>query len=71
MRVSVVATGIDTEVGRIPFYREEVTDTVMVTEDGKGERLIRYSDGRGTAGTWTYIEDRMYAHIPLLLHPRH
>ncbi|HVO25594.1 MAG TPA: fused MFS/spermidine synthase [Candidatus Margulisiibacteriota bacterium] len=55
--------------GRLLFYREEVTDTVMVTEDTKGERLIRYGDGRGTAGTATMREDRMYAHIPLLLHP--
>lgn len=56
--------------GSIPFYREEVTDTVMVTEDPDGARVIRYADGRGTAGTRTYIEDRMYAHIPLLLHPK-
>ena len=51
------------------FYREEVTDTVMVTEDEAGGRMIRYADGRGTAGTVTVAEDRMYAHIPLLLHP--
>lgn len=55
--------------GSLLFYREEVTDTVMVTEDAKGGRVIRYADGRGTAGTKTIIEDRMYAHIPLLLHP--
>src|SRR5262245_10813482 len=55
--------------GRILFYREEVTDTVMVTEGADGSRVIRYADGRGTAGTATYREDRMYAHIPLLLHP--
>jgi spermidine synthase len=55
--------------GRILFYREEITDTVMVTEAADGSRLIRYADGRGTAGTPTFREDRMYAHIPLLLHP--
>src|SRR5262245_48765603 len=55
--------------GRILFYREEVTDTVMVTEAADGSRVIRYADGRGTAGTPTFREDRMYAHIPLLLHP--
>jgi spermidine synthase len=51
------------------YYREEVTDTVMVTEDSRGTRMIRFGDGRGTAGTITYPEDRMYAHVPLLLHP--
>lgn len=54
---------------KILFFREEVTDTVMVTEDERGGRMIRYSDGRGTAGTGTVIGDRMYGHIPLLLHP--
>jgi len=53
----------------ILFFREEVTDTVMVTEDKNGMRMIRYSDGRGTAGTGTVIGDRIYGHIPLLLHP--
>ena len=55
--------------GKLLFYREQVTDTVMVTEDARGERMIRYGDGRGTAGTMTAPEDRIYAHIPLLLHP--
>ncbi len=54
--------------GTLRFYREEVTDTVMVTESPDGHRMIRYGDGRGTAGTWTVVEDRMYAHIPMLLH---
>ena len=57
-----------TRFGRVLFYREEVTDTVMVTEDAGGGRMIRFADGRGTAGTVTVVEDRMYAHIPLLLH---
>lgn len=50
------------------FYREEVTDTVMVTEDESGSRMIRYSDGRGTAGTKTALEDRYYAHLAMMLH---
>ncbi len=51
------------------FYREEITDTVMVTEAQDGSRMIRYADGRGTAGTTTVVGDRMYGHIPMLLHP--
>src|SRR5256712_252270 len=56
-------------LGPLLFYREEVTDTVMVTQDARGDRMIRFSDGRGTAGTMTVRDDKMYAHIPLLLHP--
>jgi hypothetical protein len=41
----------------------------MVTQDPSGARYIRYGDGRGTAGTATYYEDRSYAHTALLLHP--
>src|SRR2546428_832051 len=55
--------------GPLLFYREEVTDTVMVTQDVRGDRMIRFGDGRGTAGTMTVRDDKMYAHIPLLLHP--
>jgi len=55
--------------GVLKFYREGVTDTVMVTEAEDGSRMIRYGDGRGTAGTATVKGDRMYAHIPMLLHP--
>jgi len=56
--------------GPLPFYREEVTDTIMVTDDPKRGRMIRYGDGRGTAGTGTVKEDRFYAQIPLLLHEK-
>jgi spermidine synthase len=56
--------------GKLLYYREEVTDTVMVTEEEDGSRMIRYADGRGTAGTGTVIGDRMYGHIPLLLHAK-
>jgi spermidine synthase len=61
--------GFAKRFGPLLLYREEVTDTVMVTQDARGERMIRFGDGRGTAGTMTVREDRMYAHIPLLLHP--
>ena len=55
--------------GKLLLYREQVTDIVMVTEDEHGGRLIRFGDGRGTAGTITFREDRSYAHIALLPHP--
>lgn len=55
--------------GRLLLYREQITDTVMVTQDARGERLIRYGDGRGTAGTATFREDRSYAHVAMLAHP--
>jgi len=54
---------------KLLMYREQITDIVMVTEDEKGERLIRYGDGRGTAGTTTFREDRSYAHVALMPHP--
>lgn len=54
---------------KLLFFEEEITDTVMVTEGPNGLRMIRFSDGRGTAGTGTVLGDRMYGHIPLLLHP--
>lgn len=54
---------------KILFYREEVTDTVMVIEQPNGNRAIRYSDGRGTAGTGTEPVNRIYGHVPMLLHP--
>ncbi|HYC22048.1 MAG TPA: fused MFS/spermidine synthase [Candidatus Bathyarchaeia archaeon] len=55
--------------GKLLLYREQVTDTVMVTENPRGQRMIRYADGRGTAGTSTVSEDRSYTHIAMLLHP--
>jgi spermidine synthase len=54
---------------KLLMYREQITDIVMVTEDEKGGRMIRYGDGRGTAGTETYREDRSYAHVALMPHP--
>jgi spermidine synthase len=55
--------------GELLLYREQITDTVMVTQDAQGNRFIRYGDGRGTAGTPTVAEDRSYAHLAMLLHP--
>lgn len=55
--------------GKLLMYREQITDTVMVTQDPSGERFIRYGDGRGTAGTATFLEDRTYTHTAFLLHP--
>jgi spermidine synthase len=52
----------------IVFYKEEIGDTVMVVEGKRGGRIIRYSDGRGTAGTGTEHANRLYGHIPMLLH---
>ena len=54
---------------KLLMYREQITDIVMVTEDEKGQRMIRYGDGRGTAGTTTFREDRSYAHVALMPHP--
>ena len=54
---------------KLLMYREQITDIVMVTEDEQGQRLIRYGDGRGTAGTTTFREDRSYAHVALMPHP--
>jgi len=65
----VFREGFARRFGELIYFKEEVTDTVMVTEDARGDRMIRYGDGRGTAGTMTVREDRMYAHIPMLLHP--
>src|SRR5207237_1037642 len=66
---SLFADGFARRFGPLLFYREEATDTVMVTRDARGEGMLRFGDGRGTAGTMTVRDDRMYAHIPLLLHP--
>ncbi len=54
--------------GKIVFYREEVTDNVMVYETQRGQRWIFYSDGRGTAGTPSEPANRRSGHIPMMLH---
>lgn len=68
--VDLFRSSYERRYGELLFYKEEVTDTVMVTENDKGHRMIRYGDGRGTAGNISVVEDRMYAQIPLLLHPK-
>jgi spermidine synthase len=55
--------------GKIVFYKEEVTDNVLVYEKQDGARAIFYSDGRGAAGTGTNFSNRLSGHIPMLLHP--
>src|SRR5437667_302770 len=50
---SLFADGFARRFGPLLFYREEATDTVMVTRDARGERMLRFGDGRGTAGTMT------------------
>lgn len=56
--------------GDLLFYKEEVTDTIMVSDRGQGweGRTLIFADGRGTAGHWTRMEDRYYGHLPMLLH---
>ncbi len=55
--------------GKIVFYKEDVSDNVLVFEKEDGARTIFYSDGRGTAGTGTDFTNRLSGHIPMLLHP--
>jgi len=57
--------------GQVLFYEEEASDTIMVAQvSGRpATRMMIFSDGRGTAGTPTVMENRFYGHLPLLLHP--
>jgi len=75
--IAAFLTSIDRDVFRgfyedkyrnLVFYHEDVADTVMVVERENGDRLIRYSDGRGTAGTASNRLNRMYGHLPMVLH---
>ena len=54
----------------ILFYRDGATDTVMVKarDLDAPERALYFTDARGTAGTMTNPENRVYGHLPLLLH---
>jgi spermidine synthase len=58
-------------LGELRFYKEEATDTIMVADlGGDAEmRTLVFADQRGTAGTWSRMEDRYYGHLPVLLHP--
>lgn len=62
-------------LGRVVYYKEEVTDTIMVIDfpDDSGRpnkdlRWLVFSDGRGTAGHQTRQENHYCAHLPMLLH---
>ncbi len=55
---------------KLIFYREEITDNVMVYEFDNGDRRIFYGDGRGTASISTNVANRFYGHLPMLLHPQ-
>lgn len=62
-------------LGRVVYYKEEVTDTIMVIDfpDASGRpnkdlRWLTFSDGRGTAGHQTRQENHYCAHLPMLLH---
>ena len=52
------------------LVRGGVTETVAVCEHKDGSRWIQFSDGRGASGTWSFQGGWLYAHLPLLLHPR-
>jgi len=67
----VFRTYYEDYLGKLLFYKEEVTDNVMVheTAGANPRRWVYYSDGRGTAGNYTNKENRRSGHIPMLLHP--
>ncbi|HYN05420.1 MAG TPA: fused MFS/spermidine synthase [Vicinamibacteria bacterium] len=56
--------------GRVLWFAEGVTETVAVCEHKDASRWIQFSDGRGASGTWSFQGGWLYAHLPLLLHPR-
>jgi spermidine synthase len=56
--------------GRVVWFTEGMTETVAVCEHADGSRWIQFSDGRGASGTWSFQGGWLYAHLPLLLHPR-
>jgi len=54
--------------GKVLYYDEGVTGTVMVTERNN-KRFLRFADGRGTASTLTVQENRLLGHLPMLISP--
>jgi spermidine synthase len=56
--------------GTVVWFSEGVAETVAVCEYPDRSRWIQFSDGRGASGTWSFQGGWLYAHIPLLLHPR-
>ena len=56
--------------GPVLWFSEGVSDTVAVCQYADGSRWIQFSDGRGASGTGSFQGGWLYAHLPLLLHPR-
>ncbi len=54
----------------ILFYKDGVADTVMVKarDESSPVRALYFSDARGAAGTMTNPDNRVFGHLPLLLH---
>jgi spermidine synthase len=58
------------EANRVIFYRDGISDSTAVIENRKtGERVVAYSDGRGTAGTVLANTQKFLGHVSMLLHP--
>ena len=56
--------------GPVLWFSEGVSETVAVCQYADGGRWIQFSDGRGASGTGSFQGGWLYAHLPLLLHPR-
>ena len=56
--------------GQVLWFSEGVSETVAVCQYADGGRWIQFSDGRGASGTGSFQGGWLYAHLPLLLHPR-
>lgn len=56
--------------GRVVWFSEGISETVAVCDHRDGSRWIQFSDGRGASGTVSFQGGWLYAHLPLLLHPR-
>jgi predicted membrane-bound spermidine synthase len=56
--------------GPVLWFSEGVSESVAVCQYADGSRWIQFSDGRGASGTGSYQGGWLYAHLPLLLHPR-
>jgi len=56
--------------GSVLWFSEGVSETVAVCEYRDKSRWIQFSDGRGASGTQSFQGGWLYAHLPLLLHPR-
>lgn len=54
---------------RLLFYRDGAAATVMVTDNGRGEKRLRVNGQYSLGGTDGLFLERREAHLPLLLHP--